>query len=119
MKKLKDFLCVFLIFTFTFLTLQIDSISASEKQELVSLDYKNAELSSVLRSLSYSYNLNLVATKNLKGNVTVSLRDITIEEAFRFTVSGGVIVPGANEFPGRKVSLSTDSRRKPIEQVTD
>jgi len=100
MKKLKDFLCVFLIFTFTFLILQVDSILASEKQELVSLDYKNAELSSVLRSLSYSYNLNLVATKNLKGNVTVSLRDITIEEAldailrvngYAFTKKGSII----------------------------
>jgi len=49
--------------------------------QLISVDYKEAELSSVLRSLSYSYNLNLVATKDIKGKVNVSLRDVTLEEA--------------------------------------
>ncbi len=55
--------------------------SASSSEEFVSLDYKNADLATVLRSLSYSYDLNLVATKDIKGEVTVSLRGVTIDEA--------------------------------------
>ena len=72
----------------------------NESTELVTLDYKDAELSSVLRALSYSYGLNLVATKDIKGKVTVALRDITIDEAlnavlkvngYTFTRKGNLI----------------------------
>lgn len=72
----------------------------NEPMELVTLDYKEAELSSVLRALSYSYNLNLVATKDIKGKVTVALRDVTVEEAlnavlnvngYTFTRKGNLI----------------------------
>jgi len=72
----------------------------NEPTELVTLDYKDAELSSVLRALSYSYNLNLVATKDIKGKVTVALRDITVDEAlnavlkvngYTFTRKGNLI----------------------------
>lgn len=54
---------------------------ADSKQERVTLDYRDAELSNVLRSLSYSYNLNLVTSSDVKGKVTVNLKDVTIEEA--------------------------------------
>lgn len=47
----------------------------------ISLDYKDADLASVLRALSYSYNLNLVALRDIKGKVTISLRDVSIDEA--------------------------------------
>ncbi len=66
----------------------------------ISIDYKDAELSSVLRSLSYSYGLNLVATKDLKGKVSVALRNVSIEEAlgailsvngYTFTRKGNLI----------------------------
>lgn len=72
----------------------------NEPTELVTLDYKDAELSSVLRALSYSYNLNLVATKDIKGKVTVALRDVTVDEAlnavlkvngYTFTRDGNLI----------------------------
>jgi len=72
----------------------------NESTELVTLDYKDAELSSVLRALSYSYGLNLVATKDIKGKVTVALRDITVDEAlnavlkvngYTFTRKGNLI----------------------------
>ena len=59
----------------------------NEPTELITLDYKDAELSSVLRSLSYSYGLNLVATKDIKGKVTVSLRGVTIDEALDAVLS--------------------------------
>lgn len=72
----------------------------NEQTDLVTLDYKDAELSSVLRALSYSYNLNLVATRDIKGKVTVALRDVTVDEAldavlrvngYTFTRKGNLI----------------------------
>ncbi len=53
----------------------------------ISLDYKDADLSSVLRALSYSYSLNLVALKDIKGKVTISLRDVTVDEALEAILS--------------------------------
>jgi len=51
------------------------------KPDRVTLDYRDADLSNVLRSLSYSYNLNLVTSSDVKGKVTVNLTDVTIDEA--------------------------------------
>ena len=68
--------------------------------ELVTLDYRDADLASVLRSFSYSYGLNLVTSTDVKGKVTVSLKDVTIDEALEallkandltFTRSGNVV----------------------------
>ena len=47
----------------------------------LSIDYKEANLISVLRALSYSFNLNLVMTKDVVGKVSAHLQDITIDEA--------------------------------------
>lgn len=49
--------------------------------ERVSLDYKDASLSSVLRSLAKTYDLNLVVTKDLTGTVNISLHEVTLDEA--------------------------------------
>ncbi|HEX9779972.1 MAG TPA: secretin N-terminal domain-containing protein [bacterium] len=56
-------------------------------QELVTLDYRDADLSNVLRSLSYTYNLNLVTSSDVKGKVTVSLKNVTIDEALQAILS--------------------------------
>ncbi len=50
-------------------------------QEKIFLDYKDADISSVLRSLSYTYGLNLVTSSEVKGKITVSLKDVTLAEA--------------------------------------
>ncbi len=91
----------------------------ADDQQLVSLDYKEANLSSVLRALSYSYDLNLVATRDVTGTVTVNLRDVTVDEAlqailsvngYAFTRKGNLIyiTPG----PGTEgIDLATESIR--------
>ncbi len=77
-----------------------ESAYAREEAGLINLDYKNAELSSVLRSLSYSYDLNLVTARDIQGKVNVSLRGVTIYEAleailgvngYGFTRKGNII----------------------------
>ena len=52
-------------------------------QQKVSLDYKEASLLAVLRTLAYSYDLNLVITKSLSGNLTITLTDIPLAEALK------------------------------------
>ena len=56
----------------------------------LSLDYKDADLPSVLKSLAYTYNLNLVSTKEIKGTITLTLNNVTVDEALEaiLTVSG-------------------------------
>ncbi len=91
----------------------------TDSAESVALDYKDASLSSVLRALSYSYDLNLVVTKDIKGKVTVSLKNVTIDEAleailivngYAFTRRGNLIyiTPG----PGVEgIDLTTEPIR--------
>jgi len=62
---------------------QQTQIVPQAKEELVTLDYKDAELASVLRALSYSFGLNLVTPRDIKGKVTVCLKDVTIDEALK------------------------------------
>lgn len=59
-------------------------------KEKISLDYKDADISTILRSLSYAYGLNLVTSTEIKGKVTISLKDITLLEALDaiLTVNG-------------------------------
>lgn len=82
--------------------------SSPEIAELVTLDYRDADLSNVLRSFAYAYQLNLVTSSDVKGKVTVSLKDVTIEDALEaiLTANGltysrrGKIIyinPGAQE----------------------
>lgn len=74
--------------------------NVSREGELVTFDYRDAELSDVLRSLAYSYNLNLVPPKDIKGKVTLSLANVTVDEAlaaaleingYTFTRKGNLI----------------------------
>lgn len=82
--EIKKLLHLFVIISFIacpFYSYAYDSAGAVPGQEIVSLDYKDASLASVLRSLSYSYGLNLVAAKDIAGKVTVTLQDVTLDEA--------------------------------------
>jgi len=56
----------------------------------ISLDYKNADVLTVLRSLSWTYKLNIVTSPDIKGKVTISLEDVTVKEALEaiITVNG-------------------------------
>ncbi len=47
----------------------------------ISLDVQNAEIKGVLRSLAESFNLNIVAGDNIRGNVTITLKDVRVADA--------------------------------------
>jgi len=49
-------------------------------QQKVSIDYKNADVVNVLRSFAWTYGLNIVTSPDVKGKVTISLKDVTVEK---------------------------------------
>lgn len=53
----------------------------------ISIDYKDASLVSVLKALSYSFDLNLVMAKDVQGNVSANLQNITIDEVLTAILS--------------------------------
>ncbi|OIO37975.1 MAG: hypothetical protein AUJ75_03435, partial [Candidatus Omnitrophica bacterium CG1_02_49_10] len=52
-----------------------------EANPIISMDYKNADISDVLDAVSKAYSLNIVAGKDIRGKITVSLRDVKLDEA--------------------------------------
>jgi type II secretory pathway component GspD/PulD (secretin) len=58
-----------------------DGLVINPENKKISIDYKDANLVSVLKALSYSFDLNLVMTKDVQGKISANLKDITIDEA--------------------------------------
>lgn len=56
----------------------------------INIEYKDADLSSVLRSLSWTYKLNIVTGPDIKGKVNINLQDISVEQALEaiLTING-------------------------------
>jgi len=87
-KILKRFVFLFLtIFLWSQHPFFLADNGCAQDEELVNLDYKNADLAAVLRSLAYSYDLNLVVGKDIKGEVTMTLKDVTLDEALEAILS--------------------------------
>ncbi len=63
---------------------------ADNLNQLINLDYKDAELSSVLRSMAWTYKLNIVTSSDIKGKVSINLQNISVEEALKaiLTING-------------------------------
>ncbi|MBU4343174.1 MAG: tetratricopeptide repeat protein [Candidatus Omnitrophica bacterium] len=83
-------------------------------KQKISLDYKDADLNSVLRSLAWTYKLNIVTSPDVKGRVTISLRDITVKEALKaiLTINGLVYSEQAEIIyiaPGDPKTVEMDS----------
>ena len=88
-------LCLLLNSKFSFAAAQINPTSASGSassaaapstleerlQQIITVEYKDADLGSVLRSLALTYRLNLLTGPDIKGKVTINLQEITVEKA--------------------------------------
>lgn len=60
-----------------------------ESNPIISLDYKDADINSILRSLAWTYGLNLVTSSDVKGNITISLKDVTLNEGLEAILATG------------------------------
>lgn len=53
----------------------------------ISVDYKEADLINVLRSLALTYGLNIVSSPEVEGKVSLTLKDISLKDALNAIVS--------------------------------
>lgn len=73
-------------------------VITNESNQTISLDYKDADINAILRSLAWSYGLNLVTGTDVKGKVTINLKNVTLDEALDaiLTASGYVHIRRGN-----------------------
>lgn len=50
-------------------------------EKRINVEYKDVELSSVLRSLAWAHKINIVTSPDIKGKVNINLENVTIEQA--------------------------------------
>ncbi|MBF0122359.1 MAG: secretin and TonB N-terminal domain-containing protein [Candidatus Omnitrophica bacterium] len=64
---------------------QLSAKAASENKttvkDLLSFDYIDADLPTVLKAIAASYDLNLILATDIKGKVTAQLKDISLDDA--------------------------------------
>lgn len=97
---MKKTLAVFLILCMTAPTAshgaEIASIGTSSiedrMQQIITVEYKDADLGSVLRSLALTYRLNLLTGPDVKGKVTINLQEITVEKALQAILKANGLV---------------------------
>jgi type II secretory pathway component GspD/PulD (secretin) len=61
--------------------------AATPRQSLVSLDFVASDIHDVLKGLAMQGGVNVVGSADLKGDVTVSLSNVTVEEALRLVTN--------------------------------
>jgi type II secretory pathway component GspD/PulD (secretin) len=69
-----------LLFIYLIITLALFPQSEQD-QILISLDVKNVELIDVLKMIATQGELNIVTSKNVRGRVTIKLKDVPVEDA--------------------------------------
>ncbi len=60
---------------------------AAKPQKLVSLDFVGSDIHDVLKALAIQGGVNIVASPDVKGNVTVSLTKVTVDEALKLVTN--------------------------------
>ncbi|MCM8784482.1 MAG: hypothetical protein NC818_06940 [Candidatus Omnitrophica bacterium] len=102
-----------IILLFIFILLFYLSSSAQQGSELVSelrgkkisLDIKGMDIVDVLKIFSMQTGLNIVAGKNVRGNVTIFLKDVDAANAFEIIMAANEL---AYEKEGNIVNVMTD-----------
>lgn len=90
-----------------------------ELEKRVSLNFLGADINDVLKALSVQSGYNIVSSKDVSGNVTVSLADVTVDEAMDYVakLSGYSYTREKNTYlVGGKDSLSSLSSTGPTKR---
>lgn len=100
----------------------------------ISVDFREAEIADVLRMLGRQNSLNIVTSDSVKGTITVTLHDVTVEQAlesillangYKFVIQNGIILvkPGtgmaAQEVETRIYRLRYMDAHNVKEAITD
>jgi type IV pilus assembly protein PilQ len=59
------------------------SIMESLPKSLISFDYNDADIKEVLNMLANKANINIIYAEDVTGNITISLKNVPFDEAFR------------------------------------
>jgi len=89
---------------------KIERVGPLYASHIVNMDYKEADIPNVLRLLARQNDLNIVAGSDIKGNITLSLHNVTLKEAldnillangFDYVMEDNVILvkPGDKFYP--------------------
>ena len=83
---------VILFLLISFLAGWASQVKAEKSNPPISMEFKEADIKNVLRILAKQANLNIIIGEEVKGKVTVSFVDVTLEEALeQILVSHGYI----------------------------
>ena len=59
------------------------TVALSEKKDLISVDFPNEEVRTILRNVADLFELNLVVPETLQGRTSIKLRNVTWRQIFR------------------------------------
>ena len=105
-------LTVFFAASLAFAELQIgDELAAFSAGEKISLDLKGMDIIEVLKTLASKGNMNLVVGANVRGRVTMFLKDVDVGEAFE------IILAANNLAKDRRGSITYVMTERDYEQI--
>lgn len=103
---------LFFAVSLAFAELQIgDEFAASDAGEKISLDLKGMDIIEVLKTLASKGNMNLVVGANVRGRVTMFLKDVDVGEAFE------IILTANNLAKDRRGSITYVMTERDYEQI--
>ncbi len=101
LKKIQHLLLIFIFF--------ISSVGYAqgikEPPELISLDFKGMDVIDVLKLLAQRGNMNVAISKNVRGKVTMFLKDVSVYDAFDIILATNAL---AYEKSGNILNVMTD-----------
>lgn len=59
------------------------SVALNEKKDLISVDFPNEEIRTILRNVADMFEINLVVPETLQGRTSIKLRNVTWRQIFR------------------------------------
>jgi len=63
------------------------TVTLNEKKDLISVDFPNEEIRTILRNVADMFELNLVVPETLQGRTSIKLRNVTWRQIFREVLS--------------------------------
>jgi len=90
-----------------------EQIVINVKGNLFSLDFRDAEAKDVLRLLGQKSGINIIVGDEIAGKISVSLKDVTLDQALRsvlqgfgcsYSINDGIVLVTRNPNPGQFVS---------------
>ena len=103
-------------------------VEQAKPAKLVSLDFVASDIHDVLKALGLQGGVNIVASPDVKGNITVSLNKVTVEEALKLVanlsgykyqfVDGTYIVGTADNVRALAASAGGDDKATEVVTIT-